>query len=208
MEKEDIREVVEGFGKAAKVVKEGHFDGVEIHGASGYLVQQFLSPQINKRTDEYGGSLDNRMRFLMEVIDQIRDSVGSDFVLGVRISGDELVPGGLTLDDMKVVAKKLEDTGKIDYINVNIGTAHNMFMMAAPMYVPLGFAVYLAAGIREVVDTIPVITIGRINDPLLAEKILAEGQADLVGMTRATIADPELPNKAKEGRLDDILYCM
>jgi mycofactocin system FadH/OYE family oxidoreductase 2 len=208
MEKEDIREVVEGFGKAAKVVKEGNFDGVEIHGASGYLVQQFLSPQINKRTDEYGGSLENRMRFLMEVIDEIRDSVGSDFVVGIRISGDELVPGGLTLDDMKVVAKRLEDTGKIDYINVNIGTAHNMFMMAAPMYVPLGYATYLAAGIREVVDKIPVITIGRINDPLLAEKILAEGQADLVGMTRATIADPELPNKAKEGRLEDIRTCI
>jgi mycofactocin system FadH/OYE family oxidoreductase 2 len=207
METEDIQELIDGFAKSAYNAKEGGFDGVELHGAHGYLINQFFSPLFNKRTDKYGGSIEKRMTFAIEVLDAVRKSVGPDFVVGLRISADELIPGGNTINDYKVIAKKLEETGHIDYFNVSSGTYYTPYIFTPPMLLPHAFRAYLAAEIKRVVD-VPVFTVGRIKDPLLAEKILADGQADMVGMTRAQIADPELANKAKEGRLDDIRPCL
>lgn len=207
MEIEDIQEIIDGFAKSAYHAKEGGFDGVELHGAHGYLITQFLSPLFNKRKDKYGGNFSGRMTFVLEVLDAVRKAVGPDFVVGIRLSADELAPGGNTVNDYKVIAQKLEETGQLDYINVSSGTYYTGYIFTPPMIVPHAFRSYLAAEIKRVVD-IPVFTVGRIKDPILAEKILADGQADMVGMTRANIADPELSNKAKEGRLDDIRPCI
>jgi len=203
MTKDEIKEVVDAFAWTAAEVKKAGVDGVELHGAHGYLFNQFMSPLTNKRTDEYGGDLERRMRFTLEVIDAVREAVGNDFVVGIRFNGDEFTPGGYTLEDMKIMAKMMADTGKLDYLNVSTG----YLLTIAPMYFPPGHSVYLAASIKEVVD-LPVCCIGRINDPVQAEKILAERQADLVAMNRATICDPEFPNKAREGRIEEIRKCM
>ncbi|MFC1914975.1 FAD-dependent oxidoreductase, partial [Chloroflexota bacterium] len=210
MEIEDIEEVINAFAQAARRAKEGGLDGVELHftNTNALLIGSFLSPLSNKRTDEYGGSLDNRLRLPLEIIDRVRNIIGnSDMILGIRISGDELLPDGLNQDDMKVVAQRFAATRKIDYINVTIGSRAHLSLVVPPMAVPLGFQVYLAAGIKDVVD-IPVFTVGRINDPVQAEEILANGYADMIGMVRALICDPELPNKTREGRLDDIRKCI
>ncbi len=204
---DDIREIQDAFGAAARRLREAEFDGVELQGAHGYLLTQFLSPYSNARQDEYGGSLENRLRFVREVIDTVRRNVGKDFVVGIRISGDEFVPGGLTIEDMKEICQELESTGQIDYISVSVGNYTMGQLITPPWYVPHGSFVYLAANIKAVVD-VPVVCVNRINDPLLAEKILAEHQADLIGMCRALIADPELPRKAMEGRLDEIRNCI
>jgi len=211
MEKEDIEEVINGFARAAQNAKQGGLDGVEVHGAHGYLPHQFLSPISNKRSDKYGGSLSNRMRFLIEIVHAIREAVGEDFVFGVRISADEFLPGGLTLDDMKEVAKALEGTKEVDYIHVssgNLWTSRTGASAIAPYLHPPGLLIPYAAAIKETLKRIPVFCVGSITTPELAEKILAEGQADMIGMCRALIADPELPNKAREGRLADIRGCI
>ena len=211
MEIEDIQDLTRGFAKVAENAREGGLDGVEIHAAHSYLLHEFLSPITNRRTDEYGGSLENRMRLIYEIIDAVRAGVGSDFVVGIRISGDDFAPGGLTLEDMKEVAKRLEATGKLDFINVSAGTQFpgpSGRVIAGTSFTAPGYMVPLVAGIKEVLDTVPVFASGRINDPILAERILTDGQADMIGMTRALIADAELPNKAREGRLDDIRHCV
>lgn len=209
MEIDDIKEMIEHYGISAENSKAGGFDGVEIHASHGYLPQQFLSPFSNQRTDEYGGSLENRMRFLLEIIDRIRRGIGSEMALGVRLCGDEMTPGGLTLDDSVEIASKLAATGKIDYLSISLGNVSTATgVVVPPMYMPQGYGVYAAAAIKEAVDNIPVFCVGRITDPLHAEKILADGQADMVGMTRAHIADPEVGNKAREGRLDEIRQCV
>lgn len=200
----DIQEVVEGFAKSAANLEAAGFDGVEIMGGHGYLLQQSMSPWANQRTDEYGGSLDNRLRLAFEAIEAIRRRVGPKFVLGVRLCGDELQPGGLTPDDMAKIAGRLEATGKIDYISVTFGTWRRYIL---DMSAPPGAIIYAVARIKGAVS-LPVIASQRINDPILAEKILADGHADLIGMARALICDPELPSKAREGRLDDIRACV
>ena len=207
MEIEDIQEVIDGFAKSAANCKEGGFDGIELHGAHGYLITQFLSPLFNKRKDKYGGDLEQRMTFVLELIEAVRAAVGPDFTIGMRISADELVPGANTLEDYKVIVKRLEETGSVQYINVSSGTYYTPYIFTPPMIVPHAFRVYLAAEIKRVID-IPVFTVGRIKDPVLAEKILADGQADMIGMTRAQIADPQMAKKAKEGRLEDIRPCI
>jgi mycofactocin system FadH/OYE family oxidoreductase 2 len=207
MELEDIQEIAYSFGQGARRLKEAHFDGAELQGAHGYLLQQFMSPFSNKRNDQYGGSLENRLRFVFEVIGEVRKNVGGDFVVGIRVSGDEFVPGGLTIEDMKEISQRLEATGQIDYISVSLGNYVVGYLTTPPWYIPPGSFVYLAANIKEVVD-LPVICVNRINDPILAEKILEDHQADLVGMCRALIADPELPLKAREGRVDEIRNCI
>lgn len=204
---EEIREVKEGFVKTAANIKAAGYDGIEIQGCHGYLISQFMSPFTNHRNDLYGGSLENRLRFPLEVINAIRVQVGKNMVVGIRISGDELVPGGLTLDDMREIAVRFEGTEKLDYVSVSAGINETYHITISDMSVPLGVAVHLAAGIKEVVR-LPVFACLRINDPVQAEQILAEGKADMIGMCRALICDPELPNKAREGRLDDIRKCM
>jgi mycofactocin system FadH/OYE family oxidoreductase 2 len=207
MEIEEIEEIVDNFGKAAGRLKEGEFDGVEVMIGHGYLLNEFLSPAMNKRTDEYGGSLGNRLRIIFEILNSVRKNVGDDFTCGVRMSGDEFIKDGLTLEDMKEVARLLEGTGQVDYLNVSAGNYAVPHFIVPPWYMPPGAFVYLSAGIKEEVN-LPVGCVGRINDPILAEKILESHQADLVGMCRALIADPELPKKAQEGRLEDIRPCI
>ena len=207
MEREDMDEVIQGFVEGARNVKEAGFDGVEVYGAHGYLLSQFLSPHCNKRKDDYGGSLENRMRFPLEVIDAVRKEVGSNFTVGFMVNGDDFTPGGLELEEGKEIAKRVESTGQIDYFHVSAGTYNSLPLWISDMVVPLGPCVHLASNIKECVN-LPVLTINRINDPLQAERILAEGHADLIGMVRGLVADPEFPNKAKEGRLDDIRICI
>ena len=210
MDVELIEEIIEAYGKAAARAREGGLDGVEIHGGHSSLVAQFMSPYANQRTDAYGGSRKKRLEFVMQVSRAIRKNVGEDFTVGLRLSGDEFVDGGLTLDVVKENARDLEATGMLDFIDVTAGTDSNMhsyYIHYSPMFVPMGNLTHLSAAIKEVVS-LPVITVGRINDPVFAEKILADGLADLVGMTRAALCDPDFPQKAREGRLDDIRHCI
>lgn len=199
MTRDEVRELVESFAAEAYRAKQAGVDGVEIHGAHGYLITQFLSPLTNHRADEYGGDHAGRARFACEVIDAIRAAVGRDFTVGIRISADQLSGGGYTLDDTKVFVKLMTASGNLDYVATGAGIP--------PTYYPLGALMYHAAGIKEVVD-IPVIGGGRVNDPVQAEKILEDRLADLVFMNRALICDPEMPRKAQEGRLDEIRRCM
>ncbi len=208
MDKDEIKEMVQAFGQAAGRAREGGLDGAEVLNAYGNLLPQFMTPNTNRRTDEYGGSLENRLRFPLEVIDCIRENVGNDFVVGMRISGDDLSDGGLTSEDMKVIVPRL--AAKLDYINVSFSSHAEIMsegLQVFPMALPLGAFVYLASEIKEVVDK-PIITVGRISDPVQAEKIIAEGHADMVAMARALICDPEWPNKAREGRPEDIRTCI
>ena len=207
MEIEDIQEVVAHFAFCATHVVEGGFDGVELQFGHSSLARQFMSPLSNFRTDEYGGDLDNRVRFGLQVIAAVREAVGRDFTLGVRLCADELIPGGLTLDDAKQIAQRLEATGHLDYFNLTLATFYNLYMVGGPMHLPLGYAVPLSAGIKQVA-TLPVFATGRINDPVVAERVLAEGQADMIGVVRGQIADPDFALKAREGRTEEIRYCI
>ena len=208
MTTERVQEVVKLFGQAARRAKDAGFDLVEIHGAHGYLICEFLSAYSNKRTDQYGGSLENRARFALEVIAEVRKQVGPDYPVGIRISAEEWVDGGLTLAETTILAKWFAEAG-VAYINVSNGNYSfpGLAMGSPTMNIPAGSLAWLAAAIREAVD-IPVVAVGRINQPALAEKILEDGSSDFVAMTSALIADPELPNKAKEGRLEDIRGCI
>jgi len=208
MEIEDIRECVAYFAKSAIHVVEGGFDGIELQLGHSSLIRQFLSPATNFREDEYGGSFENRLRFCLEVIDAVRQAVGNDFSLGIRLNADEMHPrGGLTLEDTKKIAARLEAAGQLDFMDLSLGTFHNLYLVEGSMHTPLAYTVPLSAGIRSVVN-LPVYCTNRINDPHLAEKILEDGQGDMINMVRALIADPELPNKAREGRDDDIRQCI
>jgi mycofactocin system FadH/OYE family oxidoreductase 2 len=205
MDIDDIKQVVASYADTAYRMRETGYDGVEISSAwgAGTLLVSFLNPLTNKRTDEYGGSLENRFRLPMEVIDAVRKAVGSDFVVGLRLVGDMLIDGGTTLDDAKVLAAKVEASGKVDYMSICAGPSGHI----PAMHFPLGCFVYLAAGVKEVVN-LPVTCHGRINDPVQAEQILSNNQADMVGMARALICDPEWPNKAREGRVEEIRKCI
>ena len=208
MEPEDIREVVEWWGRCAVLSREGGFDGTEVHISHSYLLHQFLSPVYNKRTDEYGGSFENRLRFAREVIEEVRERVGADWVVGVRISLSDFVPDGLDIEDALRVAQELERDGGIDYVNVTAAGYHNIWRAIEPSDVPDGYLVELTAQVRASLVRLPVFTVGGIKDPALAEEIVASGKADMVAMTRAQIADPELANKAREGREDEIVHCI
>lgn len=208
MEIEDIKECIEYFAGSATHAVEGGFDGIELQVGHSSLIRQFLSPATNFREDEYGGSFENRLRFCLEVIDAVRKAVGPDFTLGVRLNADEMHPkSGLTLEDSKKIAARLEATGQLDFMDLSLATFHNLYLVEGSMHTPLAYTVPLAAGIRSVIN-LPVFCTNRINDPHLAEKILEDGQADMLGMVRALICDPELPNKAREGRVDDIRHCI
>jgi 2,4-dienoyl-CoA reductase-like NADH-dependent reductase (Old Yellow Enzyme family)/thioredoxin reductase len=205
-----IHEMVDEFAQAARRSKEAGFDLVEVHAAHGYLLSQFISPYSNIRTDQYGGSLENRLRAVLEVLEACRGIVGQDYPLGVRINGDDMVDGGYTIEAYRIVAQLIERSGFADYISVTAGQHHPdaVAAMVAPMAMPLGFLEHLGAGVRSAVEKIPVFIVGRIKDPVQAENILQRGSADYVIMTRALMADPELPKKAHEGRLEDIRPCI
>ncbi len=205
---QEIEKIEDDFAQGARRAKEAGFDAVEFICSAGYLISQFLSPVTNKREDRYGGPLENRMRFILEIIEKTKRLVGEDYPLMCRISGDELIPGGNTLKETKVIAQALAKAG-ILAINVTAGW-HESRVPMITMEVPRGGYVHLAEGIKEALrgTEVRVIASNRINDPLLAERILREGKADMVSMARALVADPELPNKARGGRLDDITTCV
>ncbi|MEW5945181.1 MAG: FAD-dependent oxidoreductase [bacterium] len=207
MDPDEISELVESFGRCAALAREGGLDGVEINGAHSYMVAQFLSPLANKRKDGYGGSLDNRMRFPLEVLGEVRRNLGDDLILGIRLSADELMEGGMGLEDMKKVAVKLEESGLVDFINVSIGVYQNLFIVMPSFSVPPGYQVDSAREIKSVLRKTPVVAVGRIKTARMADELIREGAADMVAMTRATICDPFLPSKATEGREDEIIPC-
>jgi mycofactocin system FadH/OYE family oxidoreductase 2 len=207
MEHEDIREAVEWWGRSAELTRAGGFDGTEVHISHSYLLHQFLSPLYNKREDEYGGSFENRLRFAREVIDEVRRRAGTDWVVGVRVSLTDFIPGALDVDDAIRVAQTLEADGQIDYVNVTAAGYHNIHKAIEPADVPDGYLVDLAAQVKASVG-LPVFTVGGIKDPALAEEILAAGKADMVAMTRAQIADPEFANKVRQGREDELVHCI
>lgn len=206
---EEIEVLVEKYADAARRAQEAGFDAVDIHGAHGYLPSQFMSPHSNKRTDKYGRDVEGRSRFACEIIRRIKEKCGEDFPVMIKINGDDgLVDDGITLEYAKEVAKFLEKAGA-DAISGVSGGNHDSIsaFSVGPMSVPKGFMQNLAQGIKEVVR-IPVIAIGRLNDPVLAEKILNEKKADFVAIGRGLIADPEFPNKVAQGRLQDIRPCI
>lgn len=202
----EIQKIIEAFGAAALRVKEAGADGVEIHMAHGYLINQFLSPFSNKREDEYGGDADRRMRMALEVLRAVRNRVGADFPVLCRLSADEYVDGGLKIDASKEIAKALERNGA-DALHVSACVAASGYLNHPPYYAEEGVFAHLAQGIKSVVG-IPVISVGRIRTPELANRILEEKKADLISMGRALIADPELPAKALQGRIEEILPCI
>ncbi|MFC1938650.1 FAD-dependent oxidoreductase [Chloroflexota bacterium] len=201
----EIEEVQDAFAEAARRAKQAGFDGVELHGAHGYLICSFLSPYANKRVDKYGGSLEGRARFALEVIKKVRAKVSGDFIIGYRMSADEFIPGGLTLEETSRFAKMLEVAG-VDYIHVSGGIYESSYHIVPPMYIAKAHLVHLAEGIKQVAG-IPVITVGA-HDVYTAEDALQKGKADLVAMGRTLIADPELPKKLASGRIGDIRPCI
>ena len=208
MEIEDIKKVIDDFAFAAKLVKDGGLDGVEIKGAShDGLLRSFISPYFNRRTDEYGGSFENRMRLPLEVVRAVREAVGPGFPAGVRVCMDEFTSWGYGSEEGKKIIRAFEETGEIDFFSCDAGCFSAFYMEIPPMSIPLGFAEYLSAEMKQATD-LPVIAFGRINDPVQAERILADGNADFIGMARELICDPEFANKAREGMDEDIRHCV
>ncbi|MBR3880275.1 MAG: FAD-dependent oxidoreductase [Mailhella sp.] len=206
MTEEDIRTIVSSFGDCAHRAEQAGFDGVEIHAAHGYLISQFLSTYSNKRTDSYGGPLFNRMRFLLEIMADIRRKCSEGFIVGVRISTDEFVTGGRTIEDTKAIVPFLERAGA-DYIHASAGVYRSFGAVIPTMYCRHGWTADLAAEVKKM-TSLPVITVGRFNDPFLAESALASGKADLVAMGRQSLCDPETMKKAMEGRFGTIRHCI
>jgi 2,4-dienoyl-CoA reductase-like NADH-dependent reductase (Old Yellow Enzyme family)/thioredoxin reductase len=202
---DDIKRFIEAYVQATRRLEKAGYDGAEIGAMWGMLHNSFLSPVMNHRSDQYGGSLENRMRFLLETLSALRESLGSRFVLGVRFTGDEFADGGLTIEDAREIAQKLEASGLVDYLFSCAGLQGTQHVPS--MYYPLAPFAYISAGVKQVTK-LPVVAVGRINDPVLAEGIIANHQADMIAMVRALIADPDMPRKAREGRLDDIRKCI
>lgn len=203
---EEIHDMVEAFGDCALRVKKCGFDMVEVHGGHGYLVHQFVSPFSNKRQDAYGGSIYNRARFALEIIENIRKKAGEDFPICFRLSVNDYVPGGTTIQEAQIFAQMLEEAG-VSMLHCTQGMYVSRECIIPPTAVPKAYFVENAAAIRQVVS-IPVVAVGRINDPDIAEMILKSGKCDLVTMARSSLADPDLPNKAKNGQNEDILRCI
>jgi 2,4-dienoyl-CoA reductase-like NADH-dependent reductase (Old Yellow Enzyme family) len=204
-----IEEIIAGYGASAGRLLAAGLDGVEIVASHGYLPAQFLSPRTNLRRDDYGGDPTRRLRFLREVIDAVRSTVGTG-VVGIRISGSEMSSEGLQEDEVLAACAALNDGGGLDYINVTAGTSAThagSVHIVPPMAIAAAYTAPLSQAIRRAVS-VPVLVGGRINQPQDAERVLAAGFADACGMTRALICDPDLPNKAAAGRLDDIRACV
>ena len=201
-----IAEITESYGKVAGLAKRAGFEMLMIHGGHGWLLNQFLSPYFNKRTDEYGGTLENRCRFAIEVLKAVREAVGPGFPIEFRLSGSELFEGGYDLNEGVEIAKQIEPY--IDLLHVSAGTYQRGFGDTHPsMFKDHGCNVYLAAEIKKHVS-VPVATIGGLNDPEQMEEIIASGKADVVYMARALLADPFLPRKVMENRQDEIVKCL
>ena len=211
MEQEHIDDLVQGFGESALNVQVAGLDGVEIHGAHGYMVGQFLSPAYNKRTDRYGGSVRKRCQLALEIGQSIRQRVGSDFTLGIRLSFDEFIgETGITQEQAEEQIDILASTGIFDFFNISGGGYHTPHRVAPPMgSAPEGFLVPFGKRAKEIVGgRAKIFIVGRILDLRMAEQILADGAADMVAMTRAQMTDPFLVTKAREGREQEIIRCV
>ncbi len=202
----EIEDLVKAFAAAAGRVKAAGADGVEIHMAHGYLLCSFLSPFSNRRDDEYGGDVASRARFPLEVLAAVRGRVGADFPIICRMSGDEYVEGGLTIDQTRIIARLLA-RGGADAIHVSACNAASGFLNHPPYYVAEGVFVHLAEAVKAEVQ-VPVIAVGRIRSAEMAAQVIDQKKADLVSMGRALIADPELPNKVRQGLLEEIAPCI
>lgn len=205
---EEIKGIVRDFGDTARRCKEAGFDGIEIHAAHGYLISEFLSPFTNKRVDEYGGCFDNRARFLDEILKAVRNEVGNEFPVIVRISGNEYLLGGRTEAESFELARHCEEIG-FDAIHVSNGmyASAPIDQVIAPMYTKHALNMEVSEQIKKLVN-VPVIVTNRINDPKMADTLLKMGKADFIGMGRGSLADPYLPEKAKAGKFDSIHYCI
>ena len=205
MTEEDIEEVKEAYAQAARRAKEAGFDFVEILACTGYLISEFLSPVTNKRTDAYGGTIESRMRFGLEVIRKVRETIGPELALGIRIAGNDFMEGGNTNRESALFAAEAEKAG-VDAINVT-GGWHETKIPQLTSNVPPGGFLYLSLGIKEKVS-VPVFASNRLGDPYVAERALRSGVCDMICWGRPLIADPELPNKVRDGRLNQIIPCI
>ena len=206
MSLERIAEIVRAFAQAAGRARQAGFDSVELHGAHGYLLNQFLSPFSNNREDEYGGSEENRMRFILEVIAAARKAVGDDFPLCIRISADEMVRGGYDFSLMRRLAPRMVAAG-VDAIHCSVGVYSTPGGLSiASMDTEPGFNLFRARALKEVVS-VPIIGVGRINDPAMADQAIARGDADLISFGRQHLTDPDFIEKARRGSLEDIRRC-
>jgi 2,4-dienoyl-CoA reductase-like NADH-dependent reductase (Old Yellow Enzyme family)/thioredoxin reductase len=205
-----IEEIIAEAGKAARRFGEAGFDGIELLASHGLLISDFLNPRHNQRTDRYGGSFEYRLRFLTDLLAVVRKGLGDGPVLGIRISVEEAEPGGLEKDEVIAICQALKAAGAIDYVNTTYGSMQGLggsVHVVPPMEIEHAYVAPKAGTLRAAVG-LPVFVAGRINQPQIAEQVLAAGFADMCGMTRAMISDPEMPNKAREGRLDDIRACI
>ena len=204
----EIEEIVAAFGDSARRSEEAGFDFVEIHGAHGYLVTQFLGLNSNKRTDRYGGEFNNRIRFLLEVLNDIKNKTSKSFPVGIRFNGDDYIKDGCSIEDAKRIAVILEKEGA-DYLHISAGIygSHTPGITIPSMYAKPGLFIHLSEAIKKIVS-IPVIGVGRIKDPEHADRIIKEGKADMVSMGRAILSDPEIAKKAQSGKLSDIRPCL
>lgn len=208
VELHEIAEIVAGYALVAEHCARGGFDGIELQCSHSSIVRGFLSPATNVRTDSYGGSLENRARLLLEIVDAVREAIGPELALGVRLCGDELIEGGTTIDDAVAVARMVEASQRVDYINTSIGVATaTLFMIEASMQIPPGYSMFIPTAIREAVS-LPVVGVGRFKDPLQADRALAAGQCDLVGVVRGQIADADFGAKARAGFATEIRTCL
>ena len=206
-----IAEIVTAHGDGAARMAEAGLDGVEIISSMGYLASQFINPRLNRRDDEYGGSFENRMRFVREVAADIRAKIGDDMILGLRISADEMDEEGLTLEESREACAALDADGVLDYLNIVLGSTatYTGWQHIIPhMQYDAGYTGRKSGALKKAVKRVPVMIAGRINQPQIAEHILADGEADLIGIVRGHIADPEFMNKAREGHVDDIRACI
>jgi len=205
IDRSEMREIVGGFARSARNMQRAGFDGVEIHAAHSYLISEFLTPAYNRRSDEYGGPLPNRMRLLREVLDAVRVEVGREIVVGIRLNSTWDIPDGFTLEDAIAVASTLDSAGLIDFVNVS---AWGYELSLSGLGTPLAPLAPAAGQIRAALSTAKVFVVGRVVDPVDAEAIVSSGQADMVALARASIADPEFPRKAQEGRAAEIIRCI
>ena len=207
MDEKLMQETEDNFVKCALFMKDAGFDGVVIHAGHGWLLHQFLSPSTNTRTDEYGGSLENRTKFPLRIFKAVREAAGKDFVIEARVSGEECVPNGMGLEEVIEFGKIIEPY--IDLMHMSVGTYRNPILSGefSSMYQPHGLNASMAKKMKEALS-IPVAVVGGINDPDEAEKLISEGYCDLVAMGRQLTADPDFPNKVASGHADDITKCI
>ncbi len=204
----DIDAIVNSYATCAFQAKQGGFDGIELQCSHSSIVRQFLSPLSNRRSDQWGGSLANRARLMLEIIGATRESIGNEIALGVRLCGDEMATGGLEIAEAVQIAKLAEDSGMVDYVNTSIGIATStLYAIEASMAIPPGYALYIPSAIRQGIN-LPVIAVGRFKDPASIEKAIALGHADLVGVVRGLIADPDFVKKAKSNLATSIRSCL